>query len=431
MNLNSNLIKKKIFSNVDKFVFFLVAGYLLLDNGLLASLVFGFPIGILGQILLIPLVIFYLYKGSLKLNLILILIVSWDFYGLIRILFAYENYGLIALRSSTYITDINYILIGSLIAKISLKRIHFPKILWQLLLVANIYCLLLPFKEFLFQFSPKLTAFSGYAVPLLFTLKNAPIISMIFFFSENFFPLNGKNNFSKIIVFISLLFSFTYETARYNYFIFMILSFYSFLKKPKKIGSIFLYIAIGIIIIFIILSSGIKFSGRGANITGVRFFYDHFLSSFGISSGSIDGESSGFALRISWWIQSLKEVFSSLQNIIFGLGQGRPLTNFYNADGIIVRDLHNSYIQIFIRDGLFGSIIFLSLHIKLFLNIFHNISLTKDQKNINNFYHTGLLFVIAVLTNSLMQNSLEVSYKAIPYYFIWGLIGSYRLKNIK
>ena len=25
----------------------------------------------------------------------------------------------------------------------------------------------------------------------------------------------------------------------------------------------------------------------------------------------------------------------------------------------------------------------------------------------------------------------EVSYKAIPYYFIWGLIGSYRLKNIK
>ena len=55
----------------------------------------------------------------------------------------------------------------------------------------------------------------------------------------------------------------------------------------------------------------------------------------------------------------------------------------------------------------------------------------KDQKNINNFYHTGFLFVISVLTNSLMQNALEVAYKAIPYYFIWGLIGSYRLKNIK
>ena len=429
MNLNSNLIRKKLFSGVEKFIFLLVAAYLFLDNGLLASLVFGFPIGILGQIVLIPLMIFYLYKGKFKFNLILILILFWNFYGLIRILFAYEDYGLIALRSSTYITDINYILIGSLIAKNSLKRIHFSKILWQLLLVANIYCLLLPFRGFLLQFSPKLTAFSGYSVPLLFAYGNTSLISIPFFFSENFFPLNGKNNFSKTIAFISSIFLFTYQTARYNYFIFIILSFYSFLKKPKKIGSIFFYIAIGMLIIFITLSLGIKFSFRGENISGLRYFYDHFLSSFGISSGSIDGESSGFFLRTSWWNQSLKEIFSSLQNIVFGIGQGRPLTNFYNSDGVIVRDLHNSYIQMFIRDGLIGITIFLILHIKLFINLFHNINLTKNQKNINNFYQTGLLFILAILVNSLMQNTLEVPFKAIPYYFIWGLVGSYKLKK--
>ena len=183
------------------------------------------------------------------------------------------------------------------------------------------------------------------------------------------------------------------------------------------------------IIISIILSLGIEFSFRGENITGLRYFYDHFLSSFGISSGSIDGQSSGFSLRTSWWNESLKEVFSSLQNIVFGIGQGRPLTNFYNSDGNIVRDLHNSYIQIFIRDGLFGLTIFLILHIKLFTNIFHNINLTKNQKELNHFFKTGLLFIFAILVNSLMQNALEVSFKAIPYYFIWGLVGSYKLKE--
>ena len=113
----------------------LVAAYLFLDNGLLASLVFGFPIGTLGQIVLIPLMIFFLYKGKLKFNLILILILFWDFYGVIRILFAYKDYGLIALRSSTYISDINYILIGSFIAKNRLKRLYFPKIFWKLLIL--------------------------------------------------------------------------------------------------------------------------------------------------------------------------------------------------------------------------------------------------------------------------------------------------------
>lgn len=429
MNNNVSLNGKNLFSRVEKFIFILVAAYLLLDNGILASIVFGFPIGTLGQIVIIPLMIFFLYKGKLKFNLILILVLCWDFYGLIRILLAYENYGLIALRSSTYIADINYILIGSFIAKNTLKRLYFPKILWKLLLVANIYCLMLPLRGFLLKFTPILTAYSGYSVPLLFAYGNTSIISSPFFFSENFFPLNGKNNYSRIIAFFSALFLFTYQAARYNYFIFLILSFYSLLNKPKKISYIFFYIALGMAIISITLFLGIEFSYKGKNIDGLGYFYDHFISSFGISSGSIDGQTSGFSLRTSWWSESLKEVFSSLQNIVFGIGQGRPLTNFYNSDGNIVRDLHNSYIGIFIRDGLIGLTIFLILHIKLFLNIFHNLNLTKNQKNLYNFHQTGLLFIFAILVNSLMQSALEVSYKAIPYYFMWGIIGSYRLKE--
>ena len=55
MNLNNNTIRKNLFSRLDKFIFFLISGYFILDNSLLALLVFDFPIGIFGQIILIPL----------------------------------------------------------------------------------------------------------------------------------------------------------------------------------------------------------------------------------------------------------------------------------------------------------------------------------------------------------------------------------------
>ena len=61
----------------------------------------------------------------------------------------------------------------------------------------------------------------------------------------------------------------------------------------------------------------------------------------------------------------------------------------------------------------------------------NNIKLTKDKTIINNFYHTSFIFVLSIAINALMQNALENPCKAIPYYFVWGIIGSYKLKNKK
>jgi len=419
--------KTTIFSKADKLVFLVSIIYLILDNSVLAPVIFGFPIGITGELILIPLMTFYIFTSKVKVNLILILILLWNFFTVISIIKSFPYYGLQSLRSATYCIDSNYIIIGSIIAQNNLKRSKFPNILWKVLFVANVYLLFLPFSSFLLNFTPKLTAFSGYSVPILFTYSNSSFLSSTFFFSENSFPLNGQKNIVKIISFLSLLFTFTYKAARYNYFVIFVLSIYSFLKKPKKIIRFSLYFLIGFILISLFLTLGIRFSSRGSGIESIGFFYDHFLSSFGISTSFNDGDSAGFFLRISWWINSFERLFSSIRNFIFGLGQGIPLTTFVNDNGIPVRDLHNSFIQIFIRDGLIGISIFSALHIKLISNVMHNIRITRYEK-INNFYQTSFLFILAILINCLMQNTLEVAHRAIPYYFLFGLIGSYKLK---
>ena len=422
--------KKVIFSKVDRIVFFLTVIYFFLDNSFLAPVIFGVPIGISGQVLLIPLMTYYLYTSKVKINQIIILILIWDFFTILSIARSFPTYGLQSLRSSTYCIDSNYIIIGNIIAQNNIKRIQFKSIFWKTLLIGNIYLLLLPLRGFLLRFTPQLTAFSGYSVPILFTFGNASFFSSVFFFSENGFPLNGNKIHIKILSFFSLMFTFTYATARYNYFIVFILAVYTFFKKPNSVGKISLYLILACILLSIILSIGIKFSFRGGEITSLRYFIDHFISSFGISTSNIDGQSSGFYLRTNWWNEAFQKLFSSFNNIVFGLGQGIPLTNFMSSQGVLVRDLHNSYVQILVRDGLIGFSIFIFIHIKLISNLINNITVTKNLP-INNFYHTGFLFIIAIMINSLMQNTLEASYKAIPYYLMLGLIGSYKIKRKK
>ena len=70
--------KKVIFSKVDKLVFLVSIIYLILDNSVLAPVIFGIPIGITGEVLLIPLMTFYIFTSKVKVNMILILILLWN-----------------------------------------------------------------------------------------------------------------------------------------------------------------------------------------------------------------------------------------------------------------------------------------------------------------------------------------------------------------
>lgn len=432
--MNKNIIKKEkiSFSIIEKLILIYLSLLLILNNGIQAAVIPpGIPIGILGEIIVLPLIIFYIFNGKLKLNYLTCLVLLSNFLTIFSIIYSFNLYGLQSIRSATYSLDTNYILIGSIISQNKLKFLNFPKISWNILYFGSIYFLSLPFKSFLVNFSPVFNSLTGYKVPLFFNFYvTASLVSITFLFSEFFFPIkNTRNIIPKLIAAVSTFFVLTFYTARYNYFVLIILLIYSVYFKPNKIGKMMIFIISAIVILNLLFFLGIGINSRVSNITSLDFFYNHFLSSFGIQNDYFsDG---GLQLRLDWWLKALEKLFATPVKSLFGLGQGIPLTDFINNNNILIRDLHNSYIQILVRDGIIGTTIFILIHIKLIKNFMNNIKLTKDKTIINNFYHTSFIFVLSIAINALMQNALENPCKAIPYYFVWGIIGSYKLKTKK
>ena len=114
---------------------------------------------------------------------------------------------------------------------------------------------------------------------------------------------------------------------------------------------------------------GFNIDTRVTNVSDISFFYDHFLSSFGVEGDSYDeGSVGGLALRLIWWQDALTQLFMSIKTTLFGLGQGIALTNFYNEYGVLTKELHNSYLTILVRNGLVGFFIVFLLHLQLLKN---------------------------------------------------------------
>ena len=163
------------------------------------------------------------------------------------------------------------------ISQNKLKILHYPKISWKILYFGCIYFLSLPFKSFLVKFSPVLNSLSGYSVPLFFNFYvTAGLVSITFLFSEFFFPIKKTRNIiPKVIAAISTFFVFTFYTARYNYFVVIILLIYSVYFRPNKIGKMTIFIISAIVILNLIFFLGIGINSRVSNITSLDFFYNH------------------------------------------------------------------------------------------------------------------------------------------------------------
>ena len=182
LNLKKNY-RKDSFSDIDKIVFTTISIFLILNNGVLSPIIPpGIPIGITGEIILLPLLIYFFYKQKIEINFITVLIILFNLLTLFSALISFKDYGLQSLRTTTYCIDSGYILIGAVIAKNQFKRAKLPKLFWRIFYLGSIYNLTIPFKYFLIQFTPILTAFAGYQVPLFFNYSTAAIISITFFF---------------------------------------------------------------------------------------------------------------------------------------------------------------------------------------------------------------------------------------------------------
>lgn len=422
--------KEKKFSNFDKIICILVSSLFILNNGIYSSLVPpGIPIGIIGEAILFPILFYYLYLNKIKFNLIFIAILFLNIQTIFSIYTSFQLYGIQTLRSATYIADLNYIFVGSVIAQDNIKRLFVPQVIWKILYIGSIYALLIPFVPLLINFSPVLPNFSGYSNTLFFNYQTSNLISYTFLFSQYFFPLKKINSTSKVISLISAFIITVFRSKRNNFSILLFNLFYVFFTNPKKIGKYLFFFIIFLAFLNLYFLLGFNFQGTTfSQIQGLDFFYKQFLSSFGIRSDAFSGAADGLYLRLDWWTNAFENLTSSFYTLVFGLGQGIPLTDFFSSQGVLVKDLHNSFLNILVRNGVVGFIVFIILYINLFKNLFHNILVSKNYPICCNFYRTSFIFAASTLITSLTQNSLEISFIAIPFYFLLGLVGSYKLK---
>lgn len=87
--------------------------------------------------------------------------------------------------------------------------------------------------------------------------------------------------------------------------------------------------------------------------------YQHFLNR------TLSEETSGGSGRIDIWIFYLEKTFSSIRNILFGLGA--PNEKLFGSNIFSVQ--HNIYLELFTGKGIVGTVIVISLYIHLYKTI--------------------------------------------------------------
>ena len=231
---------------------------------------------------------------------------------------------------------------------------------------------------------------------------------------------------------MGILVTLIFGAARSNYFIFIFSILVTFLFGPKKFGKYSFFFLMFICTLNVFFMMGLSFSEtRVSEIQDMRFFYEHFLSSFGFQSDIIGGASGGLGQRLDWWKDALDKLFSSNINFLFGIGQGVPLTDFVSNRAVLVKNLHNSFITILVRNGFLGFLLFFTLIFTTYKNLIHNIKAVKNDIYYSNFLKTSFLFISSILIISLMQSALEISCFAIPLYLLIGMVASYKIKPNK
>ena len=176
----------------------------------------------------------------------------------------------------------------------------------------------------------------------------------------------------------------------------------------------FIFIIIGILIIFPILSK-ISFGIRGDY--SINFFFTSiqsiFLGGSNISSlgGSIDH-------RLIILFLTLEKLFSNIQYFLLGI----PLN--INFTGAFFNDPHNGYLSLFARGGILNLISFIFLQYQLIRNSL----LCRTKLGPNNFSSFSLSFSISSLVMIPFTTMLTSPMNAIPYYFLLGFI--WQINNI-
>ncbi|WP_286881626.1 O-antigen ligase family protein [Sphingomonas sp.] len=332
--------------------------------------------------------------------------------------------GFWAFRDAAHLFETVYLWIGFVIA----FHVKSFEVLYRwfkvTLRLALVYALAYPFRETLSAWSPQISSAGAYTVPLFFSFINTSssviagvVYSVLDRWSRHrliFLVISV----AALVVVIALL------QVRVAYLqlaaVALILSIFS----PKSIGRGLQISIICIVGVFLFAALDLDFEGRLGTKFTLDFLSNHVQAIWGGGDSTVQGAADGVGLRLRWWQDIQHLVFSDPVHSLFGIGFGSPLTTFEGPEGDITREPHNSFMSVLARYGSIGLTCFLFIQINLCLTLVKSLRLAQrlDSATTHHYLLTAATFFAANMLFSVVEGGFEVSYVAIPYYFLAGTV---------
>jgi hypothetical protein len=292
---------------------------------------------------------------------------------------------------------------------------------------AGFYVLLYPFQDSLVGFSPVIPSMSGYGAPLFFSYTDPASVGLTAA-CQMLVSNYGSQLYRMLITSAIVMVLVVFYQARLVYVQLGLLLLIVSLSKPQRLSSLGKVVFVTAMLIALFLASGIELPGRLGTTFTLDFLVNHFAAIWG--GGADDartrGAAEGVDLRLNWWININNDLQRDLRTWTFGLGYGNPLTSFRGESDDIVREPHNSFVSIYGRLGLFGIINFILMQVIVVVTAIRLIRLTKRAASAetHGLAITMFCFLAVHLLYSSAEGGFEVSFVAVPYYFLAGVIAA-------
>ena len=415
----------------DRILLLVIGLYLILNSGFMQirfplSQSKGVPIGEI--VLLFALLTIDYSKLILRFSkafFVFPLFIWWGF-SLSQALVGFFDYGMWAFRDASHFIESIFVIVGFSFASRPDNLRVFKNWLSNLAILISIYALGYPFQEILREISPTIQAAGGYASSLFFMYSNTGGM-LLWVAAYLIIYRNKRNAISLISLFLAgfmLFYSAFLFQARTIYLQIFALFILLFLCRRITANEIITGIGISIALLVALSVFEIKLPGRLQQNVSPRFFYDHFISLFGIATDGLFGAAGGVTQRLEWWLKLYRQWTSSLGTWLLGLGYGFPLVAWVTENGVPVREPHNSFISVIARTGMIGFVSFFWVQIILLRTWKRAYKICKLIKwTFGKKYLLALMaFFIFVWVLALGEDAFEKPFWAIPYYFFWGYV---------
>jgi hypothetical protein len=334
-------------------------------------------------------------------------------------------HGIWAIRDAANMLESGFFVIGFCLA--ADPRFRAPLLAWlpRVFLFAAVYSLLYPFQPWLVAISPTVSGMSGYKAPLLFNFVNTSSVALTavaYVLLRRDWPLLARAGLAGIVV-MSLI---VFVQARITYLQLAFLVGLFALFARRELGQMAVMGLLALLFMTLFLASGITLPGRLGQTFSFAFLASHVQAIWGGGGDATRDAAQGVDLRMAWWMGIHAALAEGPRTWFLGLGYGLPLTPFRGLSDDVVREPHNSYVSIYGRLGVLGIGLFLTFLATIAAAVTRLIRHARraGDRDLYVAAMTIACFLGVHLIYSAGEGGMEVSFIAVPFYFLAGAVAA-------